>query len=160
VTAAAIITFVLAGLSTLLGLLAAVLGALTADDLLRQLAKDGHDTGSMTSGQLAAVFVAAGAITVIGGVAAIVAAIFVLRRSRAARIVLTVLAGLTIALSLVGIASVVSLLTLAGAIATIVLLFRRSSNAWFARRPQQSPYPPNYPPTYPPTSPGTPWSGD
>ncbi|HEU4568892.1 MAG TPA: hypothetical protein VFR99_12725, partial [Marmoricola sp.] len=128
-------------------------------DTIDELSKRGYDTSGFTAHELATGFVVFGSSLAVVGIAAILAAVFVLRRSRGARIVLTALSAITIALSLVGIASVLSLITLVGAIVTVVLLFRRSSNAWFARRPQQPPYPPSYPPTYPPNHPGSPWTG-
>lgn len=142
VTAAAIVTFVLAGITALLGLLLAVLGASTADDLLRRLSDHGYDTRGVTAHDLAVGLGVVGALFAVAAVAAIVTAALVLRRSGPARVVLTVLSGLTIALSLVGIGSVVSVVTLAGAIAVIVLLYQRRANDWFARRGPQQGFPP------------------
>lgn len=141
VLAAAIITFVLAGLAALLGLLCLVLAVTVADDLLKAVRDQGYDTSDFTSHDLAVGFAAVGVVTTALSIAALVAAIFVLRRSRAARVVLTVLSGLTIALSLLTITSVVSVVTLAGAIAVIVLLFVQRSNRWFARQSPTPPYP-------------------
>ena len=133
ITAAGVITFILAGLSTLFGVLLMAASAAT-DDFYRTLTDQGYDMHGVTKGELQAGLLAAGAVCAVLGVAAIVAAIFVMRRSRAARVVLTVLAGVTILLSLVGITGVLPITTLAGAIATIVLLYQRRSNEWFARR--------------------------
>ncbi|MGH3359825.1 MAG: hypothetical protein ACRDO7_13570, partial [Nocardioidaceae bacterium] len=66
--------------------------------------------------------------------AAIGAALWLLRRSNVARIVLVVLSGLTIALAAV--ATLAGIPWLAAAIAVIVLLFRPSANAYF--RPARS----------------------
>lgn len=140
VTAAAIITFVLAGLSVLGGLVMLVASAAT-DDFYRTLSDDGYDLHGVTADELRSGLVAVGVVVTVLGLVAILAAVFVLRRSRAARVTLTVLAGLTIALSLVGITAVLPITTLVGAIATIVLLFGRRSNDWFARRGTQPPYP-------------------
>ena len=152
VTAAAIITMILSGLGAVLGLIGAVVGASAADDVMRELAKQGYDTSDFTAHDLAVGLAVLGGLTVLAGIGAIVAAVFVLRRSHAARVVLTVLAGLTILLSVVLIASLVSVVTLGGAIAAIVLLYQRRSNDWFARRTPPAPYPP-----YPPVHPGGPW---
>lgn len=62
---------------------------------------------------------------------AIGAALWVLRRSNAARIVLVVLSGVTIALSVV--ATIVGIPWIVAAIAVIVLLYRPSSNDYFRR---------------------------
>jgi len=152
VTAAAVITIVLSALTAALGLLLALVGSNMAQDMMDELDKRGYDTSDFTAHELAVGFAVMGAVIAVVALAAIVTAIFVLRRSNAARIMLTVMAGLCIAVSLVGIASGGSALTLAGAIAVIVLLYRRSSNAWFATRPgRQQPYPtyPPQPPTWP-----------
>lgn len=140
VTAAAIITFVLAGLSVLGGLLMLAASAAT-DDFYRTLTDDGYDLHGVTADELRTGLVAVGVVVTVLSLVAILAAVLVLRRSRGARVTLTVLAGLTIAFSLVGITAVLPITTLAGAIATIVLLFGRRSNDWFARRGTHPPYP-------------------
>lgn len=136
VLTAAIITFVLAGLTALLGLLCLVVAVTVADDLLQAVHDQGYDTSNFTSHDLAVGFAAVGIIVTTLSAGALVAAVFVLRRSPVARVVLTVLSGITIALSLVTITSVVSAATLGGAVAVIVLLFVQRSSRWFARRPR------------------------
>lgn len=143
VTAASIITIVLSGITAILGVILAVVGAAVSDDLLSDLADRGYDITNVTSHELAVGLAVIGGFVVVAALAAIVAAIFVLRRSRGARVVLTVFSALTILTSLVTITSIVAVLPLAGAIATIVLLHQRSSSEWFAGRGAQ-------PPTYPP----------
>lgn len=69
-------------------------------------------------------------------VLAIGAAMWMLRRSNAARIVLVVLSGVTIALSVV--ATFAGIPWIAAAVAVIVLLFRPSANAYF-RAPRADP---------------------
>jgi hypothetical protein len=133
VLTAAIITFVLSGLTALLGLLCLIVAATVADDLLKAVHDQGYDTSGFTSHDLAVGFGAIGVIAMALSIGAIVAAAFVLRRSQAARVILTVLSGVTIAASLLTITSVVSIVTLGGAIAVIVLLFVQRSNRWFAR---------------------------
>jgi hypothetical protein len=134
VLAAAIITFVLAGLTALLGLLCLVVAVTVADDLLKAVRDQGYDTSGFTSHDLAIGFAVVGVAVMLLSLGAVVTAIFVLRRSQAARVLLTVLSGVTIALSLLTITSVVSVATLGGAIAVIVLLFVQRSTRWFARR--------------------------
>jgi hypothetical protein len=150
VTAAAIIAIVLSGITAVLGLIIAVVGAAASDDLMRELAKEGYDTSEFTAHQFAVGFALIGGFVAVIGVAAVITAVFVLRRSSAARVVLTVLAGLAILASLLAIAALVSVVTLVGAIATIVLLYQRRSSDWFARRTSQQP-------PYPPVHPGSPW---
>lgn len=143
VTAAVIITIVLSGITAILGVILAVVGAAVSDDLLSDLADRGYDITDVTSHELAVGLAMIGGFVVVIALAAIVVAIFVLRRSRGARVVLTVFSALTILTSLITITSIVAVLPLAGAIATIVLLYRRSSSDWFAGRGAQ---PPSYPP--------------
>lgn len=134
VVAASIVTLVLSGLAALLGLMSAVVGAADLDAMIRALHDQGYDTGSDTRHALQVALIAGGCVMVVLSVAAIVAAILVLRRSQAARVTLTVLSGITVLLSLLAITSGVSVVTLAGAIAVIVLLNVGSSARWFARR--------------------------
>lgn len=151
VTAAAVITFILAGLATVFGLLL-MIGAAAADDFYRELSDQGYDLHGITQNELRAGLLAGGAIVAVLGAAAVIAAIFVMRRSRPARVILTVLAAVTILGSLASITGVVTVVPLAGAIATIVLLFQRRSNDWFAGRADLRP------PPYP-GAPGSPWQG-
>ena len=67
--------------------------------------------------------------------AAIGSAVWMLRRSNAARIVLVVLCGITIAVSVL--ATIVGIPWIAAAIVVIVLVFRPSANAYF-RRPERA----------------------
>ncbi|WP_051068640.1 hypothetical protein [Nocardioides sp. Iso805N] len=145
VTAAVIITIVLSGVTAILGVILAVVGAAVSDDLLSDLADRGYDITNVTSHELAVGLAVIGGFVVVVALAAIVVAIFVLRRSRGARVVLTVFSALTILTSLITITSVVAVLPLAGAIATIVLLYQRSSSDWFAGGGARPPAPPVYP---------------
>lgn len=138
VTAAAVITFILAGLATLGGLIMLIAAAAT-DNLYRELTDQGYELNGVTRDELRTGLAVVGLGMTLVSVAAIITAVFVMRRARSARVVLTVLAGLTIVVSLVGITAVLPLITLAGAVATIVLLYQRRSNAWFARRTGQQP---------------------
>ncbi|RYB94490.1 hypothetical protein EUA93_09120 [Nocardioides oleivorans] len=66
---------------------------------------------------------------------AVVLAVFVLRRSNVARILLVISSGVTAAFSLLGITSGISIVWLAAAIATIVLLFVGDAGNWFKGLP-------------------------
>lgn len=153
VTAAGVITLVLGGLTALAGLLAAVVGHAQADELYRLLVDAGRDTHGITPSELATGFAVLGVVLMLSSLAAMVAAVFVLRRSRGARVLLTILAAVTVLFSLVAITSLLPLVTLVGAIATIVLLYSGGANDWFARRTPQPPLPPQ------PPYPGAPWPG-
>ncbi|MGZ6733122.1 MAG: hypothetical protein ACXVDH_00645 [Nocardioides sp.] len=134
VTAAAVITFVLAGITAALGVVLAVVGGSMAPDMMDELDRRGYDTSQFTDHELAVGFAFLGALVASAAAVAIVAAVLVLRRSPAARVVLTVMSGLCIALSVAAVTSGISLITLAGAIAVIVLLHRGASKDWFAGR--------------------------
>lgn len=68
---------------------------------------------------------------VVWAVIAIVLAVFVLRRSNVARILLVISSAVAAVLSLLGIASGITIVTLLATAATIVLLFVGGANAWF-----------------------------
>ncbi|WP_210649431.1 DUF4064 domain-containing protein [Nocardioides sp. SYSU D00065] len=68
---------------------------------------------------------------VVWSVIAIVLAVFVLRRSGVARILLVISSAAAALLSLLGIASAITAVTLLAALATIVLLFVGGAGAWF-----------------------------
>ncbi|SEB75833.1 hypothetical protein SAMN04489844_0999 [Nocardioides exalbidus] len=82
-------------------------------------------------------------VAVVGGFAlwcliAIVLAVFVLRRSNVARILLVISSGVAAALSLLAITSGVSIVWLAASVATIVLLFVGNAGSWFKGVPAGS----------------------
>ena len=127
VLAAGIVTIVLSGLSLLGALLMLIIGmAMSSID-------DEVFEGTDNALQIGAVVVA---VWFAWSMAAILLAIFTLRRSRGARIALVVSSGLTIVASLVSIAGggFGSVLTLLGAIAVIVLLFTGGANEWYRGR--------------------------
>ena len=66
-------------------------------------------------------------------------AVLVLRRSNAARITLVVSSAVTALISLFGIGSGVSAITLLAAVAVIVLLFVGGANDWFKGKGQAIP---------------------
>jgi hypothetical protein len=135
VLAAAIITFISAGLVLL------VLGGLTMVLVAtREEFVDGFRDGAGVAvtgepnGWYAGLFIAM-ALLLLWCAVAIVLAVFTLRRSNGARIALVVSASLTALLSLLAIASAVSVVTLAASIAVIVCLFTGGAGAWFRRDP-------------------------
>ena len=72
---------------------------------------------------------------VVWSIIAIVLAVFVLRRSNVARILLVISSSVTALFSLLSITSGVSLVLLIAAVATIVLLFVGGAGDWFKRLP-------------------------
>ncbi|MDR7251959.1 hypothetical protein J2X46_000935 [Nocardioides sp. BE266] len=71
-------------------------------------------------------------------VIAVVLAVFVLRRSSVARILLVISSAVAATLALLGIMSGVSIIPLVACLATIVLLFVGGAGAWFKRVPQNA----------------------
>jgi hypothetical protein len=148
VTAAAITTIVLSsitGLLTLLGLI----GLLVSKDEFLDAFRDAMDEEGVSSSDFDLDAAYGAVVAVVGGFAlwcliAVVLAIFVLRRSNGARITLVVSSAMTALVSLLAIGTLVSVVTLIGAIAVIVLLFTGGANDWFARRgvaqPTQQPW--------------------
>lgn len=138
VTAAGIITLISAGLS-LVGFVIAIFGlALARQDFLDEMRRnqDFQDAGISADSAYGLV------IAVVIGFAvwcliACLLAVFVMRRSNVARILLVISAAVTLLLSLLAITSIVSAVTLLAAIATIVLLFVGGANEWF--RTEQPP---------------------
>jgi hypothetical protein len=137
VTAAAWITIVLSGISFLLYGFITLAMLIAKDDVTREIDKAIRDSNSNSN------FSAEDAYGVVVGILLVVTvwcliscvlAVFVLRRSNAARILLVISAVVAGLLSLLGIKSVVSAVPLLGAIAVIVLLFTGGANDWFGRR--------------------------
>lgn len=139
VTAAAWITIVLSGLIALgFGLLA--LAFLVArDEFVDSFDEAMRDSGTVDPGisadSAAGLVVAFLGVLALWSLIAVVLAVFVLRRSNAARILLVISASVTALLSLLTIMSVLSALPLIAAIAVIVLLFAGGAGDWFKRLP-------------------------
>ena len=138
VTAAAWITIAFSGLIAIgFGLLA--LAFLVArDEFVDGFDEAMRDSGTVDPGisadSAAGLVVAFLAVFAVWSVIAVVLAIFVLRRSNAARILLVISASVTALLSLLAIMSVLSALPLIAAVAVIVLLFTGGANQWFAAK--------------------------
>lgn len=83
---------------------------------------------------------------VVWSIIAIVLAVLVLRRSNVARILLVISCAATAVFSLLSVASGVTIVPLAAAIATVVLLFTGGASDWFKRVPAPAgEYPGGYP---------------
>ena len=134
VTAAAVTTLVLAGVTAAFTLLATIGLVVAKDDFLRRV-QDGIDkqnsNTSLDASTLYGVFIVVLVVVVLWALGACLLAVLVLRRSNVARIMLVVSASITALLSQLAIASALSVVTLVGGIAVIVLLFTGSARAWF-----------------------------
>jgi hypothetical protein len=138
VTAAAWIAIVFSGITAVfLGL--GALGLVVArDDVISEIEREMQSGATGTDVQLdfdpesiVGVLVAVILVLLAWALVAIVLAVFVLRRSNVARILLVISSGVVALLSLIGIASGISVVSLIAAIATIVLLFVGGAGDWF-----------------------------
>jgi hypothetical protein len=139
VTAAAWITIVFSGLVAVgFGLLALAF-VVARDEFVDGFDEAMRDSGTVDPGisaeSAAGLVVAFLGVFAVWSLIAIVLAVFVLRRSNAARILLVISASVTALLSLVLIMSVLSALPLIAAVAVIVLLFSGGAGDWFKRLP-------------------------
>lgn len=141
VTAAGVITIVMSALSAVGGVILGVVllamdsSNLSAEDIAdfeREMRDAGAENISVDD-----VLNIAGWIMLILGVISLVGillGVLVLRRSNAARIVLTVFAGLIIVISLLALRAGFSALWLIAAILVIVFMYGRQANLWFKTR--------------------------
>ncbi len=128
VTAAAWITIVFSGLTAVFLFLIALVFVVARDDFVAGFEEEWASSGAgadldIDAEQLAGVIVALFLFLAVWALIAVVLAIFVLRRSNAARILLVISSSVVALFSLIGIASGVSIVTLGAAAAVIVLLF-------------------------------------
>ena len=137
VTAAAWITIVVAGLSFLLYGFITLAMLIAKDDVTREIDKAIRDSNTTTdfSAEDAYGFVVGLLLVVtIWCLIACVLAVFVMRRSNVARILLIISAVVAGLLSLLGIQSIVSAVPLLAAGTVVVLLFVGGAGDWFAGR--------------------------
>jgi hypothetical protein len=139
VTAAGWITLIVAGLSAVLYGFLTLAMIVAKDDVLREIDKalaEQGSTGDFDAESAFGVVVGVLVVVIIWCLIACVLAVFVLRRSNAARIALVVSAVVAGLLSLLGIGSAVSAIPLLACLATVILLFTGGAGEWFARRPR------------------------
>ena len=132
VTTAGVVTIVLAGLTLLFGLFLLAVGASgseTFTDGFREGAGSSYD--DLGDDNVNNLMFGIGVALGVWSVVAIVLAIFTMRRSNVARVLLVISSAVCVLASLISILSVISIVTLIGAIAVIVLLFVGGANAWF-----------------------------
>jgi hypothetical protein len=137
VTAAAVITFVLAGLALLGSLLTGISILVARDDIERELLTNPDFTGSVSRDDIDTVvsFLGVGSLLfALLALVGIVLAALVLRGKGWARVALIVLSVLTALLGLIGFGALLPLVWTAGAIAVIVLLSLGPVRHWFAMR--------------------------
>jgi len=140
VTTASIITMVLSAIVGLLGLLGFVGLLVAKDDVIEAMRDAMVEQGVQEDVDLEAVYgvlLAVSLVFIAWCLIAFVLAIFVLRRGNVARILLVVSSAVTALLSLLAIQGGVSIVTLIGSIAVIVLLFVGGANEWFSRKGAQ-----------------------
>lgn len=158
VTAAAWITIVFSGLTAVLFGFAGLALLVARDQVITEMERvpEFQDAG-IDADAAVGVLVAFILGLVVWAVIALVLAVFVLRRSNVARILLVISSSVVALLSLLGITSGISAITLIASVATIVLLFVGGAGDWFARKGSDGGYPGGgYPSTgYPSTGYGT-----
>jgi hypothetical protein len=136
VTAAAWITIVVSGLTAVgLGLMALAFAGFR-DEFVQGFEQEWARSGAGTDvdvdpEQLAGVVVAGFVFLAVWALISVVLAIFVLRRSNVARILLVISSAVVAVLSLIGIGSGISIVPLVAAVAVIVLLFVGGAGDWF-----------------------------
>ncbi|HET7684514.1 MAG TPA: hypothetical protein VFK34_12690 [Marmoricola sp.] len=147
--AAAIITWIFAGLTLLFAVVMLIGGLAGNDTLFDRAIEEAGGAEGVTGADIRAGIVVIGLVLGFWSLAAIVLAFLVLRRQNWARITLAVSAAMTALFSLLGITSGVSVLTLAAAVVVLILLFGRDSSDWFSGRGHAAGGMPGYPPPYP-----------
>lgn len=136
VTAAGVITLIMSGLTLLLFGFVAIGLLIARDDVVNEIRSEPGFV-NINANDLVSVLIVLVLVFAIWCLAAIVLAVFAMRRSNVARILLVISAGMTALLSLLGITAIVTLVPLGAAIAVIVLLFVGDAGTWYARKATQ-----------------------
>lgn len=141
VTAASIITIVMSALTLVLFGILAVVGAVARnnDDLLADLQKelDGQPGFEDVSAEdVANLLLGIGPIIALWSLAALVLAIFAMKRHNWARILVVVSAAISAIVSLIGITGGISIISLIASVAAIVLYFTGGAGDWYRRKNQ------------------------
>lgn len=167
-TAAAVITWIGAGLVGLMSVLVLIGGLVLPEAELLEY-QDEFDQAGLTIDDLKAIIVVMGVVGIVWCGGACISAGLMLKRQNWARVLLAVSSAATILFSLLAITAVIPLVFTGAAIAVLVMIFSSESNAWFRGEqyggPPMPPYggQPNYgqqapPPPYPPAGgPNGPW---
>jgi hypothetical protein len=138
VTAAAAIAIAMSGLVLVVGVCIAVVGAIGSETFIDSF-RDGSGGAydDVNDSQIASALQVVGVGISAWSLTAIVLAVFVLRRSNAARVLLVICSVVTALVSLIAILSGVAVIPLIGAITVVVLLFVGGANDWFHRQVAQ-----------------------
>ena len=139
VTGAAVITLIFSGLSLLLYAFVLIALVIAKDDVMTAITEEpGFEDLGISADSAFGAIVAFVSVFLLWALIACILAVFVLRRSNAARITLVVSSAMTALVSLLGITSIVSAVTLLAAVAVIVLLFVGGANEWFKGKNRQT----------------------
>ena len=141
VTAAGIITLIFSGLALALFAIVGIVVVAAKDEFIDKL-REQQELQDISPNDVVAVMGVVCLVFAIWCIIAMVLAVFTMRRSNGARIGLVVSAALAAVISLLGVSSGGSVVTLVATIAVIVLLFTGGANDWFNRRHQESSYSP------------------
>lgn len=150
VTAAAWITIAFSAISAALFGFTGLALLVARDEVIREIERvpefqDANIDADAAVGVLVAVILG----LVVWAIIAIVLAVFVLRRSNVARILLVISSAVVALFSLLGVTSGVSVVTLIASIAVIVLLFVGGAGDWFKGVPSDAGAYPSYGGQYP-----------
>ena len=139
VTAAGVITLIFSGLTLALFAIIGIVVIAARDEFVTRL-EDQPGFEDISPDDVVAVMAVVCLVFAVWCIISMVLAVFTMRRSNGARIGLVISSALVAVLSLLGITSGGSAITLIAAVAVIVLLFTGGANAWFGRRNPGSPY--------------------
>jgi hypothetical protein len=139
VTAAGVITLIISGLALALFAIIGIVVVAAKDEFITRI-EDQPGFQDVSPNDVVAVVAVVCLVFAIWCIISMVLAVFTMRRSNGARIGLVISSVLVAILSLLGITSGGSAVTLLASIAVIVLLFTGGANEWFGRRNPGSPY--------------------
>jgi hypothetical protein len=137
VTAAGWITLILSGLTALLYAFITLALLVVKDELLPELDKalaEQGTTGEFSAEDAFGIFLAVLVAFAIWSVIVCVLAVFAMRRSNVARILLVISSSVAAVLGVLGIKSVISAVWVLACVGVVILLFTGGANDWYARR--------------------------
>jgi hypothetical protein len=137
VTAAGWITLILSGLTALLYAFITLALLVVKDELLPELDKalaDQGTTSEFSAEDAYGIFVAVLVAFAVWSVIVCVLAVFAMRRSNVARILLVISSSVAAVLGVLGIKSLVSAVWVVACVAVVIMLFTGGANDWYARR--------------------------
>lgn len=132
ITAAGVITLIMSGITLILFVVVAIGLAVARDDVVDEL-KGENGLEDIDPNDLVSVLIIVVLVFAVWCLAAMVLAVFAMRGSNVARILLVISAGMTALVSLLLITAFVTAISFIAAIAVIVLLFVGNAGDWYAR---------------------------